>query len=189
MPQMPIFMPKNTEIERKFLVKSDSFKAEATAKKEIIQGYLCKAPGKTIRVRISDEQAFLTIKSSRLREGLAKFEWEKEIDLDAAREMLHICLPGMIEKTRYIIPVRSAFVSKTVRKRYENGTGTVRDGHENDTTIQIPERKWEVDVFHGRKEGLVLAEIELGDENEPFTRPEWLGEEVTGQPQYYNANM
>ena len=49
--------------------------------------------------------------------------------------------------------------------------------------------KWEVDVFHGRLEGRVLAEIELSDEDEAFERPNWLGEEVTGQPQYYNANM
>ena len=125
---------------------------------EIMQGYLCKEPGKTIRVRIRDTRAFLTIKSSRLREGLAKFEWEREIDLADARELMQICLPGAISKTRYIIPTSN-------------------------------ERKWEVDVFHGRLDGLVLAEIELGDEHEAFERPDWLGEEVTGQPQYYNANM
>ena len=93
-----------------------------------------------------------------LREGLAKFEFEQEIDVESAHELLKICLPGVIEKTRYVIPAGN-------------------------------ERCWEVDVFHGRLEGRVLAEIELGDEHEPFERPEWLGEEVTGQPQYYNANM
>ena len=159
------FFMNNTEIERKFLVTSDAFIAQATKHYEIMQGYLCKEPGKTIRVRIRDNQAFLTIKSSRLREGLAKFEWEREIDLDDAKEMMLICLPGAISKTRYIIPC--------------NGERLKANG----------ERKWEVDVFHGRLEGRVLAEIELGDENEPFDRPEWLGEEVTGQPQYYNANM
>ena len=148
----------NTEIERKFLVKSDAFKAQATTSFEILQGYLCKEPGKTIRVRVRDTRAFLTIKSDFLREGLAKFEWEKEIDLKDAQEMMQLCLPGVISKTRYIIPAPN-------------------------------DRKWEVDVFHGRLEGRVLAEIELGDENEPFERPEWLGEEVTGLPQYYNANM
>lgn len=148
----------NTEIERKFLVTSDAFMAQATTSYEIMQGYLCKEPGKTIRVRIRDTRAFLTIKSSRLREGLAKFEWEREIDLADARELMQICLPGAISKTRYIIPTSN-------------------------------ERKWEVDVFHGRLDGLVLAEIELGDEHEAFERPDWLGEEVTGQPQYYNANM
>ena len=148
----------NTEIERKFLVVSDAFKQQATMSHEIEQGYLCKEPGKTIRVRIRDERAFLTIKSGKLRDGLAKFEWEKEIELSDARELMQLCLPGAISKTRYIIPTDN-------------------------------NRKWEVDVFHGRLEGRVLAEIELGDENEPFERPEWLGDEVTGLPQYYNANM
>ena len=155
---------RNTEIERKFLVRSEAFKAQATTSYEIEQGYLCKDPDKTIRVRIRDTRAFLTIKSTKLREGLAKFEWEKEIDLTDARELLAICLPGVISKTRYIIPAVSDQPSDV-------------------------SRKWEVDVFHGRLDGLVLAEIELGDEHEPYSRPEWLGEEVTGQPQYYNANM
>ena len=155
-------MPKNTEIERKFLVKSDAFKAQATTSYEIKQGYLCKESGKTIRVRIRDTRAFLTIKSSRLREGLAKFEWEKEIDLQDAQELMKLCLPGAIHKTRYIVPT---------------------DTYEGES------RCWEIDVFHERLNGLILAEIELGDENEPFVRPEWLGDEVTGQPQYYNANM
>ena len=155
---------RNTEIERKFLVRSEAFKAQATTSYEIEQGYLCKDPDKTIRVRIRDTRAFLTIKSTKLREGLAKFEWEKEIDLADARELLAICLPGVISKTRYIIPAVSDQPSEV-------------------------SRKWEVDVFHGRLDGLVLAEIELGDEHEPYSRPEWLGEEVTGQPQYYNANM
>ena len=152
-------MAKNTEIERKFLVKSDAFIAQATTSYEIMQGYLCKDPEKTIRVRIRDTRAFLTIKSSLLRDGIAKFEWEKEIDLSDAKELMKICLPGAISKTRYIIEVKG-----------------------NDL-------KWEVDVFHGRLEGRVLAEIELSDEDEAFERPDWLGEEVTGQPQYYNANM
>lgn len=147
---------KNTEIERKFLVRSMDFIEQATEHHEIEQGYLSKSP--TIRVRIRDDQAFLTIKSSKLREGLAKFEWEKEIDVADAQELMQLCLPGVISKTRYIIPC-------------PNG------------------RKWEVDVFHGRLDGRVLAELELGDENEAFDRPEWLGEEVTGMPQYYNANM
>jgi CYTH domain-containing protein len=152
----------NTEIERKFLVTSDDFKHYSTLQHEIEQGYLCKEPGKTIRIRIQDSRAFITIKSSQLRKGIAKFEWEKEIDLEDAREMMQICLPGVIRKTRYIIPAEP----------YEG-----------------QERKWEVDVFHDRLAGRVLAEIELGSEEEPFARPQWLGEEVTGLPQYYNANM
>ena len=153
-------MAENREIERKFLVKSDAFKTQAERSYTIEQGYLCKDPDRTIRVRIRDTRAFLTIKSSIGQKGITRFEWEREIDLADAQELLAICLPGVISKTRYIVPIR------------DNG-----------------ERKWEVDVFHGRLEGRVLAEIELGDENEPFERPEWLGEEVTGQPEYYNANM
>ena len=84
-------MAKNTEIERKFLVRSDAFKAQAVTSYEIVQGYLCKDPEKTIRVRIRDARAFLTIKSSVLREGLAKFEWERELDLEDAKELMTIC--------------------------------------------------------------------------------------------------
>lgn len=155
-------MPKNTEIERKFLVRSNAFLAQASASHEITQAYLCKEPGKTIRLRVRDERAFLTIKSSRLRDGLAKFEWEKEIDISDAKEMLLLCLPGEIHKTRYIIPAPPF-----------NGQP----------------RCWEVDVFHDRLDGLILAEIELGDEHEPVSLPDWIGEEVTGQPRYYNANL
>lgn len=155
-------MTENTEIERKFLVKDERFKEHAIRSQYIEQGYLCKEPEKTIRIRICDEKAFLTIKSSQLREGLAKFEWEKEIDVIDARELMRLCLPGVISKRRYIIPA-------------EPYSGE--------------ERYWEVDVFAGRLEGLVLAEIELGSEEEIFDKPEWIGEEVTGQAQYYNANM
>ena len=155
-------MAKNTEIERKFLVKSDAFMAQAMKSYEIVQGYLCKDPEKTVRVRIRDTRAFLTIKSSILRNGLAKFEWERELDLADAMELIKICLPNPIIKTRYIVPAPP----------YEG-----------------QERCWEVDVFHGHKTGLVMAEIELGDEHEPVSYPEWLGEEVTGRPEYYNANM
>ena len=157
----------NTEIERKFLVRSDAFKAQATTVYTIMQGYLCKEPGKTIRVRIREDRAFLTIKSGKLRDGLAKFEWEKEIDVSDARELMQLCLPGVIEKERYIIPCQAVSCQHSA----------------------FSERFWEVDVFHGRLEGRVLAEIELGSEDEAFERPEWLGEEVTGLPQYYNANM
>jgi len=154
---------QNTEIERKFLVTSDAFLSQATRHYEIEQGYLCKEPSKTIRVRIRDARAFLTIKSGKMREGIAKFEWEREIELADARELMNLCLPGAISKTRYIIPA---------------------------APFEGEERCWEVDVFHsGTMSGKALAEIELGDENEPFLRPDWLGVEVTGLPQYYNANM
>ncbi|MBR6017791.1 MAG: CYTH domain-containing protein [Paludibacteraceae bacterium] len=151
-------MPKNTEIERKFLVRGTAYQAQATRKMDICQAYLCREPAKTIRVRIAGEKAYLTIKSSAGQEGIARFEWEREIDLADAKQLLRLCLPGMIMKTRWIIPA---------------GNGL----------------KWEVDEFHGQKQGLVMAEIELEDEAQTFDRPEWLGEEVTGRPEYYNSNM
>ena len=97
-------MPHNTEIERKFLVTSDAFMAQATSSHEIVQAYLCREREKTIRIRIRDARAFLTIKSGKLRDGIAKFEWEREIDLADAQELMKLCLPGAISKTRYIIP-------------------------------------------------------------------------------------
>ena len=154
---------QNTEIERKFLVTSDAFLSQATRHYQIEQGYLCKEPSKTIRVRIRDAQAFLTIKSGKMREGIAKFEWERETDLADARELMNLCLPGAISKTRYIIPA---------------------------APFEGQERCWEVDVFHsGTMSGKALVDIELGTDNEPFLRPDCLGDEVTGLPQYYNANM
>ena len=149
---------KLIEIERKFLVTSEVYKTQAIRHYEIVQGYLCREPGKTIRVRIRDKQAFLTIKSSRLYEGIARFEWEKEIDVTEAKQLLQLALPGLIEKTRWIIPAESGLV-------------------------------WEVDEFHGRHEGLVIAEIELEDEAQAFDKPAFIGKEVTGDPRYYNANL
>ena len=152
-------MLENREIERKFLVKNDSFLSESQKSNHIVQGYLSRDPERTIRVRICDTRAFLTIKSSIGQTGITRFEWEKEIEEKDARELLKICEGVVIDKTRYIIPT---------------GNG----------------RKWEVDVFHsGKLKGEVLAELELGSEDEPFERPAWLGEEVTGQPKYYNSNM
>ena len=144
------------ETERKFLVTGE-FRHLATGKKQITQGYLSVNPGRVVRVRISDNRSYLTIKSSSGLTGITRNEWQYEIPYDDARELIRICVPRLIEKTRYIIP---------------SGLHTI-----------------EVDEFHGRHEGLVIAEIELEDEREDFERPEWLGEEVTGNPEYYNSNM
>lgn len=152
----------NTEIERKFLVTSEAFKSQAIKEHEIAQGYLCRERSKTVRVRICDEKAFLTIKSSTIREGIARFEWEREIDLSDAKELLSLCTPPLLYKTRYIVPAEP---------------------------FKGEKRCWEVDVFHGHKTGLVLAEIELGSEEEPFSKPDWIGKEVTGNPAYCNSNL
>lgn len=149
---------QNTEIERKFLVTNSTYRMLATCRYEIVQGYLCKDKERTIRVRIRDARAFLTIKSSNQQGGITRFEWEKEIDVADARELIKFCMPGIIEKTRYIVPA-------------ENGL------------------KWEIDEFHGRLGGLTLAELELESENQPYEKAAFVGEEVTGDPRYYNANM
>lgn len=143
------------EIERKFLVKDDSYKQMAFSSSRIVQGYICSARGRTVRVRIRDEKGYLTIKGPSEEGGLSRYEWEKEIPLAEARDLMRICEPGMIDKTRYL----------------------VRSGH----------HVFEVDEFYGENEGLVVAEVELNDENEPFEKPSFVGEEVTGIVKYYNS--
>jgi adenylate cyclase len=144
------------EIERKFLVKG-KFTHLASSSIKIKQFYLTRSPGSTIRIRILESKAVLSVKSKADTGHFARNEWEFEIPVRDADEMIRICLPGMIEKTRYLIP--------SGRHVYE------------------------VDVFHGKNEGLVIAEIELSSELEEFEKPEWLGEEVTGRPEYYNSNL
>ena len=97
-------MNKNTEIERKFLVKDDSYKCQAIRHYEIRQGYLSKEHGRTIRVRIRDNEAFITIKGPSVNGGLSRFEWEKAIEVEDAKALLQLALPGEIVKTRWIIP-------------------------------------------------------------------------------------
>lgn len=92
------------EIERKFLVSTMDFQNLARSKAYIKQGYLSKDPHRTVRVRIKDEQAFLTIKGISSESGMSRFEWEKEISLEEGKILLQLSLPTIIEKTRYIIP-------------------------------------------------------------------------------------
>lgn len=147
----------NFEIERKFLVKDMSFTALATQVRRISQGYIAHENGRTVRVRIQDEKGILTIKGPSIN-GISRFEWEREIPVQEARDLFLLCQGGSVDKSRYIIPTA-------------NG------------------RKFEVDVFYGDNEGLVMAEIELGSEDEQFERPEWLGKEVTGDRRYYNSHL
>ena len=145
-----------TETERKFLVKGE-FRHLAVKKFRILQRYLSVDPDKTIRLRIKDNEAWITIKARPLPGSISRGEWEYSVPPSEALEMMDLCLPGKIEKTRYIIPCGKL--------------------------------KFEVDEFHDRNEGLVIAEIELRHEDDEFEHPEWLGEEVTGRPEYYNANL
>ena len=93
------------EIERKFLVSSHAFKSELLCKNHIAQGYLNSDPERTVRVRIKGEKGFLTIKGKTNQAGLSRFEWEKEIPIAEAKELLLLCEKGVIDKTRYEIPV------------------------------------------------------------------------------------
>jgi len=91
------------EIERKFLVKDNSFREEAIKQTRIVQGYLSSVPERTVRVRIKGEKGFLTIKGIGSKSGASRYEWEKEISVKDAEELLEICEPGVIEKVRYIV--------------------------------------------------------------------------------------
>lgn len=144
------------EIERKFLV-TKAFKAQAYAQSRIKQGYISSAAGRTVRVRIRDNKGYLTIKGASNTEGTSRYEWEKELSLVEAEELMKLCEPGIIDKTRYL----------------------VRSGA----------HVFEVDEFYGENAGLVMAEVELASENEAFVKPDFIGEEVTGDVRYYNSQL
>ena len=93
------------EIERKFLVPSDVFKQEAISEERIVQGFLNTHPNRTVRVRVNGNFGFLTVKGKSNEAGTARFEWEKEISVEEAKELLELCEDGMIEKIRFKIPV------------------------------------------------------------------------------------
>lgn len=90
------------EIERKFLVCGE-FKSQAYAHSHIIQGYICSGKGRTVRIRIRDDKGYLTIKGATNASGTSRYEWEKEIPVDEARELMNLCEPGVIDKTRYLV--------------------------------------------------------------------------------------
>jgi len=148
------------EIERKFLVKDNSYKALSYSHSEILQGYIARGSGRTVRIRLrkeaatQTERAYLTIKGPST-DGISRYEWEKEIPYNEALELFAICQPGRVRKTRWL----------------------VRSGHH---TV-------EVDEFHDDNDGLVFAEIELSAPDEPYEAPPFLGTEVTGDPHYYNG--
>jgi adenylate cyclase len=91
------------EIERKFLVKSDVYKSEAFEAVRIKQGYLSSVPSRTVRIRIKANKGFITIKGESNQSGTSRYEWEKEITVDEAEELLTICETGVIDKIRYKI--------------------------------------------------------------------------------------
>ena len=141
------------EIERKFLVKEGPWRnAKGTRYR---QGYLNSAKERNVRVRTIESKAYLTIKGIAI--GASRMEFEYEIPLQDADELLEICEKPLIEKTRYKVQ-EGGFV-------------------------------WEVDVFFRENQGLIIAEVELESEDQEFPKPDWVREEVTGDPRYFNSNL
>lgn len=144
------------EIERKFLLKNQQWRAVAGVGCLIRQGYLSDQPERTVRVRVAGEQAWLTIKGK--TEGVARLELEYSIPVAEAMQLLdQLCLKPLIEKYRYRI-VQGDLV-------------------------------WEVDEFLGENAGLVVAEIELSTTDQVFDHPDWLGDEVSDDPRYFNSAL
>lgn len=92
------------EIERKFLVEDDSYKQMASSSSRIVQGYICRTSGRTVRVRIRGGKGYLTIKGPSPDGGISRYEWEHEIPVDEARELMQLCEGGVIDKVRYLVP-------------------------------------------------------------------------------------
>lgn len=145
------------EIERKFLVKSDAYKTASFHSHHITQGYIATNSSATVRIRIQEDLGFITIKGKSNDTGTSRYEWEKEISFEEAKELLLLCSAGVIDKIRYKIRVKD-FI-------------------------------YEVDEFFGDNDGLVIAEIELNHEEDEFEKPDWIGQEVTGDSKYYNAML
>jgi len=143
-----------TEIERKFLVNTEKWtpKVQGTL---LVQAYLSVDPNPTVRVRIAGEKAFLTIKGR--TKTISRPEFEYEIPVNEAQEMMNLAISKPVEKIRYKI-MHEGFL-------------------------------WEVDVFSGKNEGLVIAELELESEDQSFPRPDWLLTEVSGDRKYYNSYL
>ena len=144
-----------TEIERKFLMKNDSWRSLAKGTK-YRQGYLNSTKERVVRVRTIDDKGFLTIKG--ITTGATRVEYEYEIpDVEATAMLDELCEKPLIEKNRY--------------------------------KIALGGFTWEVDEFFGENQGLIIAEVELESEDQQFEKPHWIGEEVTGDPKYFNSNL
>lgn len=148
------------EIERKFLLKNDSWKGSVVKREKFSQGYLIGGKESSVRVRIEGDKANINIKSATL--DISRLEYEYEIPLKDAEEILDkLCQKPFIEKYRNIVEMKSSNGNKI--------------------------HKWEIDEFLGENDGLVVAEIELSDADEVFVKPDWVGKEVSDDPKYYNV--
>ncbi len=140
------------EIERKFIVDTQKWSPK-TAGTPIIQGYLSVDKERIVRIRVKGDQAYLTIKGN--QQGITRSEFEYEIPVNDARELLPLCHDFPINKTRYL--------------------------------EQIGGLTWEIDVFHDDNEGLVMAEVELDDEKQHVSLPDWIEKEVSTDHRYFNS--
>ena len=143
-----------TEIERKFLVVGNDWRAGA-AGTSYIQGYLSRDVARIVRIRLAGPAAYLTIKG--IVQGASRPEFEYPIPLSDAQQLMNLCLRPLVEKTRHV--------------------------------IKFAGKRWEVDEFHGDNRGLILAEIELSREDESIDIPPWIGQEVSGDPRYFNSYL
>jgi adenylate cyclase len=144
------------EIERKFLVQDETWRAGADRGQPVRQAYLATNEKLSIRIRITDERdAALTLKSRTA--GTRRQEFEYAIPVEDANELMALRSGAIVSKMRY--------------------------------RIACDILTWEIDVFDGENEGLVIAEVELTDEQQQFERPAWLGAEVTALERYYNASL
>lgn len=144
------------EIERKFLVKDDSWRGGVESETHIMQGYLSDNPDATVRVRVKGGKGYLTIKGRGT--GLVRPEYEYEIPVADAEPMLReLSVSAVVDKVRY--------------------------------RVRCGAHVWDLDVFSGDNAGLVMAEVELGAEDDAFDVPPWVGLEVTDDSRYYNANL
>lgn len=144
-----------TEIERKFLLKGDAWRALATGT-AYRQGYLNSAKERTVRIRTVGDKAFLTIKGPSV--GVTRSEYEYPIPFDDCNALLdNLAEKPLIEKKRYKIAAGGLI--------------------------------WEIDEFFGENQGLIVAEVELASEDQAFEKPAWIGDEVSGDPRYFNSNL
>lgn len=142
------------EIERKFLVNTNKLAIDSNGV-FLSQAYLTDDPTRTVRIRIAGEKAFLTIKGP--SNGISRKEFEYEIPVDEAKEIMQLSIFPPVEKTRYKIIFQNIL--------------------------------WELDIFHGKNEGLVIAEVELNSENQAISLPGWIESEVSGDPRYFNSYL
>jgi len=144
------------EIERKFRVIDSAWMSSVTRKRGIRQAYLTKNGRVSVRIRIDGEnKATLTIKTA--QPGVSRQEYEYDIPVADAEELLKLRDGAVIEKTRHDVPIGDVV--------------------------------WEIDVFAGENSGLVIAEVELVNDDQEFRRPSWVGEEITHDRRFYNADL